>query len=684
MKNAKSFLLSSILIFLTSFSLYSASITITGYGKTPAEAQIDARNRLNEYINGSLVSSTTINTTVDDGNSSSTKFKESSTVQSEGFLIGVEYSKPEKLYDSATILGDFAVVATISESSIPIYESRLSESRTTICTIYSQRKSEDSSTKKKSDLLTLISHVREFDSLKQVLFYLSPEKQIESLDVPVTASSLLNEYENLLLSENDNLLNDINSGTKTSIEIQSIQAEIKSNNEARAEIQKQKSDAEKQAAELAERNLQDRISQILQNQKDIQMSYNLGESLPEHMQQLKDLCKDFELLSTSFSSLIEEEIKRIDNDLEAETNSIMNSEYRRAELDRNGNPSPAAVKLREDKVDTLIHAKKTEKATSTNHIKSELIPTIQEKLNEITDTVEIIENINFELHSPTDIKINTFIWDGASESWFVNAEILGTGTKFEFRLPYEDLFGSKFDLSSEDSKSNIDLIAGLMNENGIFLTVNLTSEIALNTGSITYTITNVKIITGEYNCTIKKSIEVSNRFTVFKIDTSVLNYLNLSQYNKHTEEIPVYKYPEGSFLNYMQGIRLGLNISIGAKPFQYTPISSNLIRVNAGYLFDFGLYLGVQPEVRLEFADERFYISYGCYAEVGYKISYFMTSLLLTYNTNRNALDYGINLLFDYPVTKNLFIQAGGTFKALLPGEAFPAIYLNAGVVYEF
>lgn len=684
MKNAKSFLLSSILIFLTSFSLYSASITITGYGKTPAEAQIDARNRLNEYINGSLVSSTTINTTVDDGNSSSTKFKEAYTVQSEGFLIGVEYSKPEKLYDSATILGDFAVVATISESSIPIYESRLSESRTTISTIFSQRKSEDSSTKKKSDLLALISHVREFDSLKQVLFYLSPEKQIESLDVPVTASSLLNEYENLLLSENDNLLNDINSGTKTSIEIQSIQAEIKSNNEARAEIQKQKSDAERQAAALAERNLQDRISQILQNQKNMQTSYNMSESLSDHLQQLKAVCEEFKLLSTSFSSLVEEETKRIDNELEAETNSIMSSEYRRAELDRKGNPSSAAIKLRENKVSALIESKETEKTASINHIKSELVPTMQDKLDEITDTVETIENINFELHSPADIKLNSFIWDGERKSWFVNAEILETGTKFEFRLPYENLFGSKFDLSSDYSKDNIDLIDVLVNENGIYLTVNLTSEIALNKGSITYTITNVKINTGEYNCTVKTPIKTSTNINESKINTDHMNYLDLSQYSRHTEKIPVYKYPEGSFLNYMQGIRLGLNISIGAKPFQYTPISSNLIRVNAGYLFDFGLYLGVQPEVRLEFADERFYISYGCYAEVGYKISYFMTSLLLTYNTNRNALDYGINLLFDYPVTKNLFIQAGGTFKALLPGEAFPAIYLNAGVVYEF
>lgn len=434
-------LLCFILLFCISFSSFAKDISQEGYGRSLDDAKINARENLSRYLNGEFISaktSTSVSETQRAGTSSgSSSFFAESSSTSMGYLKAVEYINEKKDGDG------YRITAVIRDNAVnlAVIESEMSDLTITIDRLYNSLTGKDDQIKK-GILVSLYGSLSEFDNYKRTLIYMGHANLVPDLGLMITATSVLSDYQNIVLSEGYRL-EELEQTITDEAERKKLQDALYENRQEQRRLEKEKSD-EIAAREEAARNL------LLQKLNQAQTLVSSSTSKIE-TSDFKVLLDEALRLKTVFldackqcNEIITDEFAEIDRNLYAEAKAVEDRPYRLAELDSDGTPLAQVYSVREDEIDYLYMASLMHKAEVFKTIRSSLFESIEKKYKNYEDAVNML-NSSFEMSIPLKNSVDVK-YDSVNYKWSITLKLpsyLNVSTEIAFDLSYEEMTGKK-------------------------------------------------------------------------------------------------------------------------------------------------------------------------------------------------------------------------------------------------
>lgn len=433
-------LLCAFLMFNVSFTSFAQDISQEGFGNTLEEAKANARENLSRYINGEFVSVKTSSSVTETQKSdalsgSSSFFSESSSV-SMGYLKAVEYVD-EKRDD-----GSYRITAVIkdTDANLTVFESEIGDLKKTINSLYNSLVGKDDQIKK-GILVSLYGALSEFDNYKRTLIYMGHADCVPDIELMITATSVLSDYQNIVLSEGYKL-EELEQSITDETERKKLLEALYENRQEQRRLEREKND-EIAAREEASRNL---LIQKL-NQAQTIVSANTTNMQTSDFKALLDealrLKSVFLEACNQCNEIITDEFAEIDRDLYAEAKAVEDRPYRFAELNSDGTPLMDVYSVRDDEIDYLYMASLMHKAEVFKTIRASLFDLIEKKYKSYE---EAVEKLNSSFDMPLSLKNAVVKYDPANYKWSITLALpsaLEATAKLQFYLSYEEMTGKK-------------------------------------------------------------------------------------------------------------------------------------------------------------------------------------------------------------------------------------------------
>lgn len=433
-------LLCIIMLLFIPLSSFAQDLSQEGYGSSLDDAKEDARENLSRYINGEFVSVKTYSSASEVqksgvSSSGSSFFSESSSV-SMGYLKAVEYvneAKEGNGYRITAVIRDNAV-------NLAVFESEMDDLIISINSLYYSLSGEDDQIKK-GILVSLYGALSEFDNYKRTMIYMGHNNLVPDLGLMITATSVLSDYQNIVLSEGYRL-EELEQTITDEAERKKLQDALYENRQEQRKLEREKND-EIAAREEASRNL---LIQKL-NQAQTLVSSNIAKietsdfkALLDEALRLKDV---FLEACKQCNEIITDEFAEIDRNLFAEAKAVEDRPYRLAELNSDGTPLAQVYSVREDEIDYLYMAALMHKAEVFKTIRASLFDSIEKKYK---DYEEAVKKLNSSFDMSLALKDTVVEYDPVNFKWSITLNSpseLNAQTKLKFDLSYKELTGKE-------------------------------------------------------------------------------------------------------------------------------------------------------------------------------------------------------------------------------------------------
>ena len=479
----------ALLLFIP-LSSFAQDISQEGYGISLDDAKKDARENLSRYINGEFISvktSSSVSEIQKSGMSSgsSSFFSESSSV-SMGYLKAIEYideKKDENGYRITAVIRDNAV-------NLAVFESEMDDLIISINSLYYSLSGKDGQIKK-GILVSLYGALSEFDNYKRTMIYMGHNNLVPDLGLMITATSVLSDYQNIVLSEGYRL-EELEQTITDEAERKKLQDALYENRQEQRKLEREKND-EIAAREEASRNL---LIQKL-NQAQTLVSSNTAKietsdfkALLDEALRLKDV---FLEACKQCNEIIADEFSEIDRDLVAEAKAVEDRPYRLAELNSDGTPLAQVYSVREDEIDYLYMVSLMHKAEVFKTIRASLFDSIEKKYK---DYEEAVKKLNSSFDMSLALKNTVVEYDPVNFKWSITLNPpseFNTQTKLMFDLSYKELTGKEVQSAKYRGQEGydeylqfldeVDYIDSIMRTFGDYFTVTMTvkSKVQSNT-----------------------------------------------------------------------------------------------------------------------------------------------------------------------------------------------------------
>lgn len=422
-------------------SLLASDIKFEGVGPSLADAKVNARKNLSEYVNGVFVQSSTKTSVYDDSVASKNILSSSSSTTSSGYLKAVEY---ENEYGEN---GTYYCTAVIKDNStnLSVFKDQLKNSKSTIESLYSSL-AKQSNEQKKNTLITIYATLTEYEAYRTILIYMGHSDLIPELSINISTTSIYIEYQNIIIEEGY-ALEEKEKYITDETEHQKLLEELSANRTEQRKLEKEKNEAATAREEAAKQALAERLKQYasLTDTKAIITTATDEERYSALRANITSARQNFLEACTEYDKLCKEQFALIDKDYEAEKAAVEARPYRYAEL-QGLTPTPVAKKIREDEIDYLYTLKELHKVAVLKQIRTSMLSLIKERYDKYCDCISAIEGKTFEmvLDDETIGNIATS-FDSINVTWTIQITLKNiegfAGNNFSFSLSYKQLTG---------------------------------------------------------------------------------------------------------------------------------------------------------------------------------------------------------------------------------------------------
>jgi hypothetical protein len=412
-------LLLTLIVLLFPLMVFAGDISATATGSNQEEAEQNAYVELSKFINISVYDEQKLETYSDRDSTDNSNYS-SKAIQT----TANNFIKTEKSFKTE---GDIVTcTVTLLESSAPNYISLMSDYVTTLKSLessYENGKESLSFELKKTTITNILEEYRKYDNAKSIL--LAMDKFNSDIIKPAKTSSIWNnEYQNLIIQHNNELLQKMNSLDTTSTD-KLIQDQIDSINE---EIAKSKYEL-KQAEIIKESSMNQMIEQ---RQKEIDSSIDeimariindnaISAEILSQSIDIKQLLENFASyydqyisVGKEYDGLIQAQKDLNEKELNEGVEEIENREYQLSDMNAFGTPGAVAKAIRDSEVRTFKANKTAELKDNIEIIDNQFTPILnklQASMFSILSTIDNKEEFLLTLN-PTDIECEIDADDG--------------------------------------------------------------------------------------------------------------------------------------------------------------------------------------------------------------------------------------------------------------------------------
>ncbi len=432
---------------------FAQDVTGNGIGSTEEEALRFAREDVISRFSIN-VSSLTYTADTDDGASNTSSSMSSYSLQSTSFnLLGsVEDVKQGK--------DGYVATCTIPETSAPLYEAQLNNLYSTINALNNQVERGDAP---RSTYLRLITALRDYELYQTVVLTLNPSSSVAMRSLPTTRSVIENEYQAMLIRENNNTqitVTNLQQQSEMGIlslegrsELNAALAALEENRRqqeelnilAQSDYELQREAFQQEMAATAQMLHENLSSYFTAEAAGGEMNYaqliNQIEANRATLQAIKDTLND------SLGSIMDsydEEVKR-------SREEILHSPYSQDEL-YNGQPTMSAVNYRNQRADEAEKEIRERYSAQADLIYKEAF----DRMSALTDyTLSYVDELNgktFRVNSfdpEVSAAVDRFVENAGLFSGIATITIGNSSIDLIFRIPYEAWTGEKAASSSD-------------------------------------------------------------------------------------------------------------------------------------------------------------------------------------------------------------------------------------------
>lgn len=394
-----------LMIILTPLMVFAGDISATAVGSTRDEAERNAYIELSKFINISVYDEETLKT------SDSVDSSYSSTAV---HTTANDFLKTQK---SFSINGDeISCTVTLLESSAPSYIALLDDNIKTINSLeamYEENKDSSSFEINKATIINILEEYNEYNNTKSVLLALDAFSK-DIVKPNKTTSIWNNEYQNLIIQHNNDLLkmrNSLESSGFTQEEIENRKAAI-SDEIAQASLELKQIEIEKknsinQLIEQRQAEIDNEIdsimNDIIKNNAITSESLNSTIDVDVLLSNFSNYYNQYQDVNAQYKQLREDQIAQNEKDTDAGIEEIWNREYLFSEVDSNGRPTLVAKKLRQKEVDSYSESKSEELENNLAIISKKFVPLQNELQSNMLSILATLETQSqFTLNIDTD------------------------------------------------------------------------------------------------------------------------------------------------------------------------------------------------------------------------------------------------------------------------------------------
>lgn len=414
--------------------VFAKDISVIGYGKSAAEARDDAKANLSRYINGEMVSATSLSAVVASSSSSDYKFSSNTETSSAGYLLGVEF-----INESRIASGQYTATAIIRDSVKKIYLSKLNEDVKTVQSI--------GNVSDKSKLLALYDVLFEYECFSNVMVFLGYGDEIPSLQSNITSRSVFIQYQNILVQEANELERRERSITDEA-EHQKLLEQIAENEREQRKLERARAEAQQQSEASSKKNLEERLRQA--EMLSTNTTKRNVEGTDPYLSRYDDVLAArtvFYNACKEYNSIVSKTFDEIESEYVAERSAIEKRPYRLAELDNRGNPIEVVKQARLAELDNLLLRKELRKAELLRTIRESILSFVYEKYAYYNEAIGILCSDDY-YKIPLDSSNSTIrsSYDASAYTWTVNFSIKYATYRvpaFSMTVSYKDLTGKE-------------------------------------------------------------------------------------------------------------------------------------------------------------------------------------------------------------------------------------------------